>query len=251
MLRLKFFLHFFFLVIILFTSCSDDTKNDIVPEDSLELLATHNISVLEPSGLAIDKTGTVLYSVSDNTGNIYKLSTEGVLLKTYHYGGDDLEGVTNFTGSKLLLAEERTRQIVEYDISTGNISRHYINYENNSANSGIEGVAYKENDGSTFILNEKDPGKLIRLRADFSIIAEYELNFASDYSGIFYDISTNNLWILSDQNKTLNRCTLMGVLIEKHTVNVTQAEGIAITNDKIFIVSDAESKLYVYKKPQY
>ena len=250
MLKLNFFLFFFFLGIILLTSCSDNKINNIIPEDSLELLATYHINVLEPYGLNLDESGEVLYTVSDNTGDIYKLSTEGVLLKTYSYGGDDLEGVSSFTGNKLLLAEERTKQLVEYDISTGSSVKHYINYENNSDNNGIEGVAYKANDGSTFILNEKDPGKLIRLRADFSIIAEYDLNFASDYSGIFYDISTNNLWILSDQKKTLNRCTLMGALIEKYYINVTQAEGVAITNDNIYIVCDAESKLYVYKKPQ-
>ena len=231
------------------TSCNDDEIVKIISEDTLELFATYKIDVLEPSGLTINETGTILYTVSDNTGSIYKLSTEGAILKTYNINGDDLEGVSIYKENKLLLAEERTKQIVEYDLGSGSILRHSISYENKDDNSGIEGVAFKENDGSTFILNEKNPGKLFRLRADFSIIVEYDLNFASDYSGIFYDISTNNLWILSDQNKTLNRCTLQGVLIEKYPIAVKQAEGVAITNDKVYIVSDAEAKLYVYKKP--
>ena len=248
MLKLKYYL--FFLGIFLFISCNDDDEiyNDI-PENSLELIESYKIDVVEPSGLTIDETGTVLYTVSDNTGNIYKLSTKGVLLETYNYNGDDLEGVSVFTENKLLLAEERTKQIVEYDLSTGITSKHIINYENKFENNGIEGIAYKENDGSIFILNEMNPGKLIRLRADYTIIVEYDLSFASDYSGIFYDLALNNLWILSDQNNSLNRCTLQGVLIEKYPIRVTQAEGVAITNDKIYIVSDAESKLYVYKKP--
>lgn len=230
-------------------SCSDEDLYDSIPDDTLELLASYKIEVLEPSGLTIDKTGTILYTVSDNTGSIYKLSTEGELLHTYNLGGEDLEGVSTYLGNKLLLAEERTKQIIEYDLSNGSISRHGINYENNDENSGIEGVAYKENDGSIFIINEKNPGKLFRLRADFSIIVEYDLNFATDYSGIFYDASLNNLWIVSDQSKTLNRCTLQGALIEKYPINITQAEGVAMTNDKIYIVSDVEAKLYVYKKP--
>lgn len=231
-------------------SCSDDEIHNVIPENTLELLTSYKIDVLEPSGLTIDETGTILYTVSDNTGNVYKLSTEGLVLKTYTVNGNDLEGVSTYKENKLLLAEERTKQIVEYDLSTGSILKHNINYENNDDNSGIEGVAYKENDGTTFILNEKDPGKLFRLRADFSIILEYDLNFATDYSGIFYDVSLNNLWIVSDQSKTLNRCTLQGVLIEKYPISVTQAEGIAITNDKIYIVSDVEAKLYVYNKPK-
>jgi len=250
MFKPKHYLFFFFSVIFLFISCNDDDEilNDL-PEDSLELIESYKIDVLEPSGLTIDETGTILYAVSDNTGHIYKLSTEGVLLETYNYNGNDLEGVTTFTENKLLLAEERTKQIVEYDLNTGITSKHTINYVNNFENNGIEGIAYKENDRSTFILNEMNPGKLIRLRADFSIIKEYDLDFASDYSGVFYDVALNSLWILSDQNNSLNRCTLQGVLIEKFPIRVTQAEGVAITNDKIYIVSDLESKLYVYKKP--
>ena len=248
MLQLKKGLYFLFLGIVFSISCSDDDVQ-YIQEDSLEFIASYKINVLEPSGLTVDITGKTLYTVSDNTGNIYKLSTEGELLKTYNYYGDDLEGVAIYKENKLLIAEERTKQIVEYDLSTGESSTHTINYENSFENSGIEGVAYKENDGTIFILNEQSPGKLLRLRSDFSIIIEYDLNFASDYSGIFYDVSLNNLWILSDQSKTLNRCTLQGVLIEKYPINVTQAEGVAITNDKIYIVSDVEAKLYVYKKP--
>ena len=90
---------------------------------------------------------------------------------------------------------------------------------------------------------------MIRLRADFSIIAAYELDFASDYSGIFHDRSSNSLWIISDQNKTINKCTLTGELVKAYSISVAQAEGIAIANDQIYVVSDAEAKLFVFKKP--
>ncbi|MEP1487687.1 MAG: SdiA-regulated domain-containing protein [Algibacter sp.] len=230
-------------------SCSDN--NDIITNNKskLELEASYIIDVAEPSGLAINSSGNVLYTVSDNTAKVYKLTTTGGLIETLSYAGNDLEGVSIFTGNKLLLAEERTKEIVEFDITKGTASKHKINYENNAENSGIEGVTYNSNDGTIFILNEKNPGKLIRLRSDFSIIAEYHLNFASDYSGIFYENSTNNLWIVCDQNKTINKCTLTGELIESYSIGVTQAEGIAIANDKIYVISDAENKLYIYRKP--
>lgn len=231
----------------LIMSCSD-TNNDI-PYDKLELVASYRIDIAEPSGLAVSKSGNVLYTVSDNTAKVYRLSTSGTLIQTFNYVGNDLEGVSTFTGNKLLLAEERTKEIVEFDMTSGITSKHKINYENNDENSGIEGVTYNSLDGTIFILNEKNPDKLIRLRSDFSIIAEYDLNFASDYSGIFFESSTNNLWIVSDQNKTINKCTLTGDLIESYSIGVTQAEGIAIANDRIYVVSDAEEKLYVYKKP--
>ncbi len=236
-------------LLFLIVSCSEDDYTDNLLENSLDIEVSYNINVLEPSGLVFDFQDSVLYTISDNSGDIYKLSTKGNIIKTYSFGGDDLEGVSIYKEDKLLLAEERSKQLIEYNLSTGSSVSHYINYQNTSANYGIEGVAYKANDGTTFILNEKEPGKMLRLRADFSIIAEYDLNFASDYSGICYDESTNNLWIVSDQSKTINRCTLMGALIDKYSIRINQAEGIAVTNDKIYIVSDPESTLYVYEKP--
>jgi len=248
MLRLKKYLFVFLSGMILIISCSDDTVNSD-PGNSLELVSSYEIDVVEPSGLAVSNSGDVLYTVSDNTARVYKLSTTGNVLQTFNYVGNDLEGVSTFKGNKLLLAEERTKEIVLFDTTTGSYSKHRINYENNDENSGVEGVAYNSNDGSIFILNEKKPGKLIRLRTDFSIIVEYELDFASDYSGIFYDSSSNNLWIISDQNKTINRCTLSGELVKAYSINVTQAEGIAIADNKVYVVSDAEEKLFVFKKP--
>lgn len=231
-----------------FSSCNHD-NGEVKTTNQLELLNSYNIKVAEPSGLAINNEGTILYTVSDNTNQIYKLSVTGNVLQSYNYSGNDLEGVSMFTSNSLLLAEERTKEIVEYNLSTGNYSKHKIVYENNDANSGIEGVAFNTNDNTIFILNEKDPGLLMRLRSNYTILATYELTFASDYSGLFFDKETNNLWIVSDQNKTVNQCSLKGELIKSYAISVTKAEGIAVTKNEIYVVSDSEAKLYVYKKP--
>ena len=197
-------------------SCSDNNE-DIGggAKDDLELLSTFDVAIAEPSGLAINSTGTALYTVSDNTAKVYKLSTKGEVIKTFGYTGDDLEGVSTFKGVKLLLAEERTKELVEFDMGSGTFLKHKIRYDNKDSNSGIEGVAYAENLNAIFILNEKNPGKLIRLRSDFTVLAEYDLNFAKDYSGVFYDNSSKDLWIVSDQSKTINKCTIKGDVIEE------------------------------------
>ena len=244
---------YFFVVLLgslVALSCNDnDDDNDRDKKDDLELLSTFDVAVAEPSGLAINNAGTVLYTVSDHTAKVYKLSVKGEITKIYNYEGDDLEGVSGFKTGKLLLAEERTKELVEFNMATGIFLKHRINYQNKDSNSGIEGVAYAENLNAIFILNEKNPGKLIRLRSDFTVSVEYDLNFASDYSGIFYENGSKELWIVSDQSKTINRCTLKGDLIDSYSIKVTQAEGIAITSDKIYVISDAEEKMYIYKKP--
>jgi len=38
-------------------------------------------------------------------------------------------------------------------------------------------------------------------------------------------------------------------LLSEWTIPVTKAEGIAIIQDKIYIVSDSESKMYLFQKP--
>ena len=40
------------------------------------------------------------------------------------------------------------------------------------------------------------------------------------------------------------------MLLKSYSINITQAEGIAISNNKIYVISDAEAKLYIYKLPQ-
>ncbi len=234
-----------------FISCSDDNGGgDDIIKDKLELIFSNRINVKEPSGLAINKSESILYTVSDHTAQVYMLSTTGNVIQTLNYKGNDLEGVSTFKANKLLLAEERTKEIVEFDMTTGAYTKHRIDYNNNDENSGIEGVAYAENINAIFILNEKNPGKLIRLRSDFSVSTEYDLKFASDYSGIYYDNGMKELWIVSDESKTINKCTLTGDLIDSYSIGVLQAEGIAIAKDKIYVVSDAEEELYIFKKPQ-
>lgn len=241
-------LGFTILSIGFFIACSK-SEPVIKTNNDLELISSEKINVSEASGLTINASGSTLYTVSDNTGNIYELSTDGTVIKEYAYIGNDVEGISMISNNKVLLVEERTKEIVEYDLSTKTYNKHKVIYSNNDSNSGLEGIAINLNDNTVFILNEKNPGLLMRLRSDFSIIESYNLDFASDYSGIFHDKESNLLWILSDQSKTVNKCSLKGALIKSYATNVIKGEGIVVTNNNIYIVSDSNSTLYKFKKP--
>ena len=229
--------------VVIYISCDIDKKAN------LELEASYKIDVSEPSGLAINSSGTELFTVSDKTSTVYKLSTTGEIIQTYDVKGSNLEGISTYTENKLLIAEESKKKIVVFDMLTGKSTKYKIDYKNKDPNSGIEGVTFDNNSNTIFILNEKNPGKLIQLRNDFSVLAKYKLDFAADYSGIFYEKTSNHLWILSDQNNTVNKCTLSGELIESFKIRVSQPEGIAVTDNYIYIVCDKDARLYVYKKP--
>ena len=194
-----------------------------------------------------DGTARDLRIWSDN--NTRRLAAFGTEKKLYVYDGNDVEGISAISNNKVLLVEERTKEVVEYDLSSKISKKHKIIYSNNESNSGLEGVAINSIDNTIFIINEKNPGVLMRLRSDFSIIESYELDFASDYSGIFHDRELNILWILSDESKTINKCSLQGILIKSYAIDVIKAEGIAVTTNTIYIVSDSNSTLYEFKKP--
>ncbi len=230
---------------ILVLSCDKETTTT----SQLELLSTYSIDVPEPSGLTINSAGNILYTVSDHTNKVYKLSTSGLVLQVFDFTGNDLEGVCSYTDGKLLIAEERTKNIIELTTATGVYSTHNMDYDNDETNAGIEGITYNPTTQNIYFLNEKNPDKLFKLNTSFSIISSYDLDFANDYSGIFYDTTDNLLWIVSDESQSINKCTLEGELIESYIINVQKPEGIAIANDKIYIVSDSQEKLYTFQKP--
>jgi uncharacterized protein YjiK len=242
---MKRLLSFTFLISILLASCDSGTT----VTSQLELLATYSIEVSEPSGLAINSSGNILYTVSDNTNKVYKLSTSGLVLQTFGFTGDDLEGICSFTNEKVLIAEERTKNIIELNTVSGIFTTHHMDYDNNELNAGIEGITYNPNTQSIYFVNEKNPDRLFKLDPNFNIISSYDLDFANDYSGIFYDEIANLLWIVSDESQTINKCTLEGELIESYIINVQKPEGIVIANDKIYIVSDSQERLYTFQKP--
>lgn len=76
-----------------------------------------------------------------------------------------------------------------------------------------------------------------------------EINYSTDISDIFYDQTDSSLWIVSDESKRILKLTLALHLISEWSIPVVQGEGITIVQDKIFIVSDPESKMYVFQKP--
>jgi uncharacterized protein YjiK len=216
--------------------------------NQMELLGTYDLSIPEPSGLAMDPAGN-LFVVSDQTNQMYQINSVGQTVQTFGFTGNDLEGISYYKTGKFLLAEERTKNIVVYNPVDNTFESHLMSYENTDSNSGIEGVAYNPNTETIYFVNEKNPGKLFKTDAGFNISGIYDLNFDSDFSDVFFETNTNILWILSDESQTVHSCSNEGVLTESFSINVDQPEGIVVTSDKIYIVSDSQKKLYIFQKP--
>ncbi len=224
---------------------------------TLILMETYAIDVLEPSGLTYDKVNNQLLTVSDNTAQIYRLSLTGDVLQTYNYlNGEDTEGVTFFTPGKVLFTEERSRELIEYDIANDVlISRHTMSYvpDDGDANSGIEGVSYDPATGTIFFLGEFPP-VLVHANSSFTVTNEYPLTYAADISATYFVEETGHLWLASHEESTIYKCNTDGTIIYSFPITtatgivIPQLEGIAIdhTNQILYAVSDVSEELYVF-----
>ena len=237
----------FSISILLIISCIKDNNTEPLSTD-IEFIEKFSINVEEPSGLAIDAEKNVLYTVSDNTNNVYKITKQGIVLQEYQINADDLEGICMF-GSNLLLANERAKQLISYNILSQSSTVYSIDYNNTSENSGFEGVTYNDKQKIIYVLNEKKPGELLELDLNFVVKKKTQLSFANDYSGIFYDSQNDLLWIVSDESSTINKCYTNGDLIKSYKINIDKCEGIAIDFETgyIYLVSDSDAELYIYK----
>ncbi|MBN2668010.1 MAG: SdiA-regulated domain-containing protein [Bacteroidales bacterium] len=233
----------------LFFSCRKDEEQ--TDDNLLKLISEFSIDIEEPSGLVYDAVANSIWLVSDNTNKIYKISSEGRIFQSLNYIGNDLEAVALDEDRNIWVAEERLRRIVKIDKITNDTISYKIQVENNSDNSGLEGLTYNSNDKCFYILNEKNPGKLLKYSKQMQILSSFSLSFANDNSELAYDVVHNKLWILSDEDQSLNYCELNGQLIKSYKTNIIQAEGLAIdtANHLMYIASDQTAKLYQFEYP--
>lgn len=241
----------FICISILFIGCnfSQAQKTKLIKLDSYSI----GKKVKEPSGLAFD--GQFLYTVSDSKSYVYKYSTNGKFLERFNTNLSNLEGISSFGKNTLLLAVETTNTLVSYNYKDKTSVNHKMKFKlrDKSGNSGIEGVTYDPKNNRIYFLNEKNPGALITCNSSsFKVSNELKLEIANDYSGIFYVSDTNELWITSDKESLIYRCSIIGEVIEVIDPKINKKdklEGIALdyNNNLLFLVTDAGQKLIKYK----
>ena len=238
-----------FISTCILISCSFQKKQTILTKIDSYYIG-ENVS--EPSGLAFD--GKFLFTISDSNNYVYKYNTNGVFIERFKTKFSNLEGISTFKKQTLLLAVESSNSLVEFDYTNNKSTAHKMKFKHKtkSKKSGIEGVSFNKKNNQIYFLNEKKPGALIIANSkNFKTEEEYKLNFASDYSGIFYARETKELWITSDNESLIYRCTLTGEVIETfdpHINKQDKLEGIALDykNNLLFVVTDSGQELIKY-----
>jgi len=243
------FLSFFLLM---FFACNNDKppiNNDRdLKKTGIKLIEKHELDVPEPSGLSLSLDGKYLWTVSDENSSVYKLSLMGNIIKKFSIDEIDLEGIAVIDTNKIVVIAELKRKIILIDTLGNEIFKVRLDLKGEN-NSGIEGITYNKKLDQFYVVNEKTPALLIKLDGELNLISKKKLKIAADLSGLFYDDSTYNLWVISDESKLIMICNTEGEVEKKFKINIPQIEGIAIDNKKglIYIVSDYDETLYVFK----
>jgi uncharacterized protein YjiK len=240
----------------------------------------------EPSGLALSQEGDALWTVSDDTKKIFKLSLDGKLAKdeSFKVGEKGLEGIAlDPTGGSLLVVKEESNEILTISIASEDVvSRHSLSdmagfgeiaqhFSGGGANKGLEGITFNQDTGTVFVLKEGEPGLLIEISKDLGEIVRARILDATngfidddvdgaeiDFSGIHYDDTRSLFWIVSDkarrlflydwdQNQMIQSAAL-GFEKDGEFQEIEKAEGVAADpqSNGLYVVSDNEARLYVF-----
>lgn len=215
-------------------------------QSDLKLIKTVKLSIPEPSGIAAYNNH--LYIVSDHTGIIYKTNLKGEVLQKIKTSYSDLEGISiNPNKSQFLIVNEAKRTLITLNFDGSLVKKVKIKGKQEQHNSGLEGITYNSSKNKIYVLNEKSPKQLLELNFKGEILDTYKLDFSKDVSGICYDENKDNFWVISDESKGVYQVSKKGILLKKHKIQVEKAEGITIYKNRIYIVSDSLSKLFVFE----
>lgn len=230
----------------------------------LTLLDAIPLNISDPSGLGLDHTENYLWVVSDNPGgSIYKITFQGEIVKELPVDGQDMESITQHPGNQLLyVAEERKREIVQFDTNGNEIQRFSVDVEMQRENDGLEGITINPSNNHVFVVNKRLPRVLIELDLskgfDRQEIRQTPVNFDADkaaggwsLAGLSFDSRDEVLWSVSDEARAVVILDTRGRPLAAFDADQYDLEGIALhrNENKIFLVSDELNTLYVYEYP--
>lgn len=233
-----------FLSVIGFSFIVSCIPDSFEVDDEMILEKFSLLPIYEPSGLSYSPNKDFLYTVSDR-GMIYEIGFDGKKIDELSYTDEDFEGITvNPSTSNIYVVKERTGELVELSANGTEIKTYDV--IGDSGNSGLEGATYDSKRDVFYLLKEKTPGLLITYSLKIGKINERQLGFAIDYSGIYYNKATDNLWITSQESHTLTKCNVSGTPIAEYSIPVYSIEGVVVNDEETeaYIVSDKDNMLY-------
>jgi len=232
--------------------CATSTRDAIAPDvdnakadgraSRLYLVDRSRVHVDEPSDLAF--SAGRLYTVSDRHSKIYEIDDDGDVRGTLDIEAQDLEALAIDGGGSFYVGDESRAKVWRLDEDGSRAQAFEV--DTTDGNSGIEGLAFLP-DGSMLVAKEKDPATIIQLDLDGTELGRHELAFADDLSAVTYNPSDGLVYGLSDEERKLFRFDADFDLLTSWKLPIDKPEGLAIDGDRVYVVSDAEERIYVFE----
>lgn len=223
-----------------------------LPSD-LELVRTVALAVPEPSDLCLDRDRVHLWTVSDNTGLVYRLRLADLVVdRTLSYHGEDPEGIWQSPADgTLFVTEERTRQIVHLDSMGVELGRVTVPGLGGKENNGLEGITFSPVLAHFLLLQQREPARIVEADSSGHVLELRPITFVSELSGVSYDGEEDQLLIVSASGRRIARTSTAGSLVASWAIPVEAAEGIALdrARGRIYVVSDDLAKFYEFVAP--
>lgn len=234
--------------ILLSCGRTDPTSNNNIIIPTLQPISVFSLTISEPSGIAYNARNNSLMIVSDASPVMYETDFSGNVLRTISTSSADLEGIAlSKNCDTIYVVEETNKLVTTYSESGLRLASFFVDVATNSKHA-LEGVSINYSNGHLIVLNEKLPCMILGFDGT-SEIWRKELNYSTDISDIFYEQQSNVFWIVSDESQKIMKLDYNLKLIAEWKIPIQQAEGITIINNQIYVVSDAERKLYIFNKP--
>ncbi|MDT3696195.1 MAG: SdiA-regulated domain-containing protein [Ignavibacterium sp.] len=249
-------LRFFFLLIItqiqfFLPGCSRDNPAVVTDTKTINKifpLEEYNLDIPEPSGITYNSKNNTLMVVSDGESNIYEIAFNGAILNSIPTSGSDMEGITlSKNCDTIFVVEEKKKLVTAFDLSGNKITSFSVNVST-SDNHSLEGISLNILTNELFVINEKNPQMILKFLNKQELWRK-SIAYTLDISDICYDETSNCIWIISDESKRILKLSTTGELLKEWEIPFTKGEGITIVNEKIYVVNDSNSKMYVFQKP--
>ncbi len=213
----------------------------------LKLVAQYATDIPEPSGLTYNWKTNTLMTVSDQNSTMYELDFTGRVLKSMVVPSTDMEGIALSANCDTMYIAEETKELITMYLVNGTRLSSFAANVATEVKHGPEGVTVDKYN-HVFVLNEKLPMMIIEYNQGKEV-SRKEIAYTTDCSDIFYDSSTDSFWIVSDESQLVIKLARNGDLLGSWSVPFTKGEGLAIVQNRIYIVNDTDGKLYVFEKP--
>ncbi|WP_228282874.1 SdiA-regulated domain-containing protein [Aliarcobacter lanthieri] len=174
------------------------------------------------SGITYSPKTDTLFAITNSPRDIYELNKSGEVLRKIDLEGfRDTEDITYIKDDMFAIVDEELSGafIVNINNNTKVIdirdsNKKFMINVRTLENFGLEGISYNKNKDILYLVNERNPKKIITVKGfinDTPIIIKekFEIvednDYLGDFSAIYFDDISKNIYILSEESALLGR----------------------------------------------